>query len=134
MSPGDVDLECPETFPEEDEWKSPPRAHGSIPEDSRPEAKTIQSPEAITLVIDNNCRRCGFIRTEVVPYCQCGVSFWDKESDLEQSVEVPRKIQQLLVEAAKGEGPLFPLTIDPVSLRPTALPLNATWKDESNPE
>ena len=29
MKPGDQDPECPETFPEEDEWRSPPRAQGS---------------------------------------------------------------------------------------------------------
>ena len=35
-NPGDMDLECPETFPDEDEWKSPPRTQSQTPEDSRP--------------------------------------------------------------------------------------------------
>ena len=35
-NPGDLDLERPETFPDADEWKSPPRAQSFIPEDSRP--------------------------------------------------------------------------------------------------
>ena len=29
---------------------------------------------------------------------------------------------------------MLPLTIDPVTMRPESLPLNATWKDESDPD
>ena len=68
--------------------------------------------------------------------------FWDKESDLEDTVEVPRDIQKVLVKAAQGEGPLkdmlsppvLPLTIDPVSMKPDSLPLSAAWRDETDPE
>ena len=28
-NPADLDMECPETFPEEDEWRSPPRVNDS---------------------------------------------------------------------------------------------------------
>ena len=34
----------------------------------------------------------------------------------------------------EDEEDILPLTIDPVSVRPESLPLNAAWKDESDPE
>ena len=35
---------------------------------------------------------------------------------------------------AEELDPMLPLTIDPVSMRPESMPLNAAWKDESDPE
>ena len=61
---------------------------------------------------------------------QCGNSYWDQESDLEDRGEVPREAQQMLAEATKVTGPFkhmlsgkvaqrpaFPFTIDPVSMK-----------------
>ena len=95
----DMDLERPETFPEEDEWKSPPRAQGSILEDGGQEAQAIQSPEATTPVTDNHCRRCGFIRTEVVPYCcQCGETFWDSKRAESRGENSPGKRTAVMLD------------------------------------
>ena len=64
-----MDPERPDTFPEEAEWKSPPRT------------KAPQSLEATTLVTNNNCRKCGHTRTEVVPYCcQWGNPYVDSDA------------------------------------------------------
>ena len=42
-------------------------------------------------------------------------------------------MRQMLNEVAQSPT-LSPLIIDPVSMRPEALPLNVAWKDESDPE
>ena len=40
--------------------------------------KEAPSPEATTPVTDNNCRKCGHTRTEVVPHCcKCGHQYVD---------------------------------------------------------
>ncbi len=44
MGPGDLKLECPVTFPEEDEWRSPPRANESN-EFHSGEEHEIESPD-----------------------------------------------------------------------------------------
>ena len=35
---------------------------------------------------------------------------------------------------AEEEDSILPLTIDPMSMRQESLPLNAAWKDESDPD
>ena len=116
--------------------------------------KVTSSPEHEDSTLDNTCRGCGTLWSGDGDPCRCGGYYAsddegaDTVEDLaspkrlektiqavfgEHGKEVPavqspgERFQQLLVDASKGEGPLCPLTIDPVSLRPTALPLNATW-------
>ena len=100
----------------------------------------FEEDDAVITETDTACRRCGLARTKEAR-CQCGAPFWEKESDLQDTVEVPREMQNVLVKAAQGEGPLrevlsppvLPLTIDPVSMKSDSLPLNAAWGDEADP-
>ena len=102
--------------------------------DSPPRTKAPPSPEATTPETEDNCRKCGHTRTEAAPYCcQCGQQYVDGSGNL------PDKRTALMLDTmglltAADEDAILPLTIDPESMRPESLPLNAAWKDESDPE
>ena len=75
--------------------------------------------------------------------CECGAAFIDKlrpEEDDHQGVPTldigghQVKMRSLLFNEEAESPTLNPLIIDPVSIRPEALPLDVAWKDESNPE
>ena len=103
--------------------------------DSPPRTKAPPSPEATTPETDDNCRKCGHTRTKVVPYCcQCGQQYVDgSETPPDKRTAVMLDVKAMLTATEKDET-LLPLTIDPVSIRPESLPLNAAWKGESDPE
>ena len=114
-------------------------------EDKSPE-KGASSPEFKDPVLDNICRGCRKLRTGDRSRCEkCGTPYFDnllEDSDEEPKIQTT-PVRLLIDHLAKKDNideaehhpqNLLPLTIDPVSVRPAALPLNATWKDESNLE
>ena len=114
----DLDTERSVTYPDEDEWKSPPRVQGSILEDGSQEAKT---PE-----LDECCRICladrnGILDLDKCDYC--GTPFVDSKepwSDAEEKASDQQVPFLLDVRSLMAESllPISPLTIDPVSTRP----------------
>jgi hypothetical protein len=138
-----VEPESPKSFPDEEEITgalhlTPPKGQGS---------KFKQ---------DTYCRTCGSKREdqqdEKAEICDhCRTSFVDGE--LERMLEREERAEELQEEAESDEPLTFakldlgavlhseeldpvvlPLTIDPVTMRPESLLLNAAWKDESHPD
>ena len=105
-----------------------------------------KSPEATTPELDEWCRKCNLSRTELKNKCECGLAFLDRlnleeEADVEEPashktavmLNLAPMIQRDEFVGEDSDAEAYPLTIDPVSMRPEALPLNAAWKDESDP-
>jgi len=61
-----------------------------------------------------------------------------EDADVDEGTKAPttpvRIALDRIVNSEQEHLEAFPLTIDPVSIQPVALPLNATWKDESDPD
>jgi len=102
-----------------------------------------QSPEAKTPEMDEWCRMCNTSRTEIKPQCVCGVAYLDKlrpDEDKDQGLPTlgigrhQVRMRGLLLNEEDENPSLSPLTIDPASIRPEALPLNVAWKDDTDPE
>ena len=91
----------------------------------------VNGPEATTPELDEYCRMCSEGRNGVLDPHECGYCgkpFLDRKEPQEDEDEEPVDRRTAL------HLDLHPLTIDPVSMKPEAMPLNAAWRDETDPE
>ena len=97
------------------------------------------APSERVQMVYNFCKRCGLSRIDLLNKCDCGVAREGegaRGSGESTTLDIGGhqvKMRSLLYDEEADDPALNPLLIDPVNIRPEALPLNVAWKDDSIP-